>query len=134
MTMIKSEKEESVMLQYLLLTKSNYATWLIKMCVNLPSQCVWDAIEHGNDVEERKDRMTLSVIFQVAWEMLQIMHVDTECVKEAKVQTLKSEFEAIRMKDGESIDDFAMKLTIIISDIHSIGEKLEEISIVKKFL
>ena len=47
---------------------------------------------------------------------------------------MKSEFETIRMKDGESIDDFAMKLTTIVSDIRSLGNVVEEISIVKKFL
>ena len=57
-----------------------------------------------------------------------------EQVKEAKMQTLKSQFEAIRMKDGESIKNFAMKLIMIVTDIHSLGEKVEEISIVKKFL
>ena len=62
------------------------------------------------------------------------MHVGVECVKEAKVQTLKSEFEAICMKDGESIDDFAMKLATIVSGICSLGNMVEEISVVKKFL
>ena len=71
---------------------------------------------------------------KAAWETLQTMHVGVECVKEAKVQTLRSEFEAIPMKDGESIEDFAMKLTTIVSVIHSLGDVMEEISIVKKFL
>ncbi|XP_022932528.1 uncharacterized protein LOC111439027 [Cucurbita moschata] len=61
--------------------------------------------------------MTLAVIYQAvledvllmlaekdsanaAWEMLQTMHVGVERVKEAKLQTLKSEFEAICMKHG----------------------------------
>ena len=35
MTTIKSGKKGSVTLQYLLLTKSNYAAWSIKMRVNL---------------------------------------------------------------------------------------------------
>ena len=43
------------------------------------------------------------------------MHVGMERVKEAKVQTLKSEFEAIYMKNIDSIDDFAMKLAMIVS-------------------
>ena len=84
------------------------------MRVNLQAQGVWDVIKHG-DVEERKDVMTLAAIYQavpkdillmlaekdstkVVWETLQTMHVGVECVKEAKVQTLKSEFEAIRRK------------------------------------
>ena len=112
------------------------------MCVNLHAQGVWDAVEHG-DVEEHKDRMTLAAIYQavsedvllilvekdstkVAWETLQTMHVGVERVKEAKVQTLKSEFEAIRMKNGESTYDFSMKLTTIISDICSLGNVVEE--------
>ncbi|XP_023520278.1 uncharacterized protein LOC111783586 [Cucurbita pepo subsp. pepo] len=54
----------------------------------------------------RKDRMALVAICQAvsedillmlaAWETLQTMHVGVERVKEAKVQTLKSEFEAIQ--------------------------------------
>ncbi|XP_023520969.1 levodione reductase-like isoform X2 [Cucurbita pepo subsp. pepo] len=112
-------------------------------------QDVWDAMEHGDDVDERKDRMTLAAIYQVvlediflmlaekdsskeAWETLQTMHVGVKRVKEAKVQTLKSEFEAICMKDGESADSFTMKFSTIV--IHSLGDKVEEISIVKKFL
>ena len=41
---------------------------------------------------------------KTTWEMLQTMHVGVELVEEAKV-SLKSEFEAICMKDGESIND-----------------------------
>ena len=61
--MIRSETEGSVTLQYPLLTKSNYATRLIKMRVNLQAQGVWDAIKHGDEVEERKDRMALVAIY-----------------------------------------------------------------------
>ena len=111
---------------------------------------MWDVIEHG-DVEECKDRMTLATINQAvskdvllmlverdstkaAWETLQIMHVGVERVKEAQVQILKSELEAIYMKDGESIDEFSMKLTTIVSCIHSLDDVVEEIFVVKKFL
>ncbi|PWA35424.1 RNA-directed DNA polymerase, eukaryota [Artemisia annua] len=36
-------------------------------------------------------------------------------VKEAKVQTLRSDFEVIRMKNDESVDDFAMRLNTIVT-------------------
>ena len=71
---------------------------------------------------------------KATWETLQTIYVDVERVKEAKAHTLKSEFEAIRMMDDESIDDFSMKLTTIVSGIHSLGDMVEEISVVKKFL
>ena len=38
------------------------------------------------------------------------------------------------MKEGESIDNIALKLTTIVSGIHSLGDIMEEISVVKKFL
>ena len=70
---------------------------------------MWGAIEHG-EIEEHKDRMALATIYQVVsedvllmlaekdstktlWEMLQTMHIGVKHVKEAKVQTLKSQFE-----------------------------------------
>ena len=62
------------------------------------------------------------------------MHLGVKRVKEAKVETLKSEFEATCMKDSESIDGFFMKLTTIISGICSIRDVVKEISIFKKFL
>ena len=71
---------------------------------------------------------------KAAWETLQTMHVGVERVKEANVKTLKSEFEAICMKDGELIEDFAMKLTTIVNGIRSLGNMVDEISFVKKFL
>ena len=62
------------------------------------------------------------------------MHVGVKRVMEAKVQTLKSEFEAICMRNGESVDNFAMKLTTIVNGIHSLGDMVEEVSIIKRFL
>ena len=62
------------------------------------------------------------------------MHVGVKRVKEAKVETLKSEFEATRMKDNESIDGFSMKLRTMVSGILSLRDVVEEISVVKKFL
>ena len=66
MTTMKTGKEGSVKLQYPLLTKSNYAAWLIKMCVNLQAQAMWNVIKHG-DIEERKGRIALAAIYQ-AWQ------------------------------------------------------------------
>ncbi|XP_047340282.1 uncharacterized protein LOC124943870 [Impatiens glandulifera] len=94
-----------------------------------------------DDVDEHMDRVTLAAIYQalpedvflmvaekdsikLAWETLKTMHVGVERVKDAKVQTLKTQFEAIHMKNGESVDDFAMKLTSIVTGILSLGEKI----------
>lgn len=51
-----------------------------------------------------------------------------------KIQTLKSELENLRMKPAESMDDFAVKLNTIVNRIRSLGEKVEESNVVRKFL
>ncbi|XP_024990750.1 uncharacterized protein LOC112525040 [Cynara cardunculus var. scolymus] len=38
------------------------------------------------------------------------------------------------MKDGESVDDFALRLNTIVTGIRSLSEKVKEIKMVKKFL
>ena len=40
-------------------------------------------------------------------------------------QVVLDQIEAIHIKDGESIDDFTMKLTTIVSGIRSLGDKVE---------
>ena len=62
------------------------------------------------------------------------MYTGANRVKEAKVQTLRSDLEVIRMKFGELVDDFYMRLNTIVIDIPSPDEKIEEVMVVKKFL
>ena len=52
-----------------------------------------------------------------------MMYMGVDRVKEARVQTLRSEFEVVRMKEGESIDDFFMRLNTIVTGIRSLGGK-----------
>ena len=111
------------------------------MHVNLKVHGVWHVIEHDDDVEESKNLMTLTAIYQAVledvllilaeknssknvWKTLQKMHISVEWVKEAKVQTLKSEFEATRIKKDESTDDITIKLTTIATEIHSLDDKV----------
>lgn len=63
-----------------------------------------------------------------------MMYLGGNRVKEAKVQTLKSEFEGLRMKESELVDNFAIRLTTIVNKIQALGEKVEESYVVKKLL
>ncbi|KAL6592624.1 hypothetical protein ACP70R_049299 [Stipagrostis hirtigluma subsp. patula] len=146
-----AKESSSVTLQYPLLTRSNYTAWAIKMKACLKAQGVWEAIDMEKGADTRKDQMALAAIYQgipeetllllaeketsrEAWQMLKTMHMGVERVMEAKVQTLKSELDVLRMKEGDSIDDFAMKLTSVVSKIRALGEKVEETYVVKKLL
>ncbi|XP_047331310.1 uncharacterized protein LOC124934857 [Impatiens glandulifera] len=70
--------------------------------------------------------MALAAIYQALPKDVLLMRV-----KEAKVQTLKTQFEAIRMKNGELVDDFSMKLTFIFIGIRSLGEKI--VTLIEEF-
>lgn len=126
-------KDGVVTLHYLMLTKTNYSVWALKMRVNLQAQGVWAAIYQALP-EDVLMMLAEKDTDKEAWETLRTMHMGAERVKEAKVQTLRSDFEVIRMKDSESVDDFAMRLNTIVTGIRSLGEKIEEITVVKKFL
>lgn len=148
-----ANKLGSVSLQYPMLTRDNYASWCIKMKVFMQAQGVWDAVEPaaGVAVETKKDKMALAAIYQGipedvllviaekqtakdAWNTLKTMYLGAVRVRNAKVQTLKSEFDVLRMKETDSVDEFAMKISSITSKVRGLGETMEENYIVKKFL
>ncbi|XP_074366251.1 uncharacterized protein LOC141707132 [Apium graveolens] len=62
------------------------------------------------------------------------MSQGAEKVKAAKIQTLKSEFEALSMKDTEMLDDFCVKINGLATNIRALGEDMKEAYVVKKLL
>lgn len=68
------------------------------------------------------------------WEAIKARHVGAERVKEARLCTLVSEFDRLRMKDDETIDDFSGKLSEISSKSSALGVIIKEPKLVKKFL
>ena len=68
------------------------------------------------------------------WEALKARFVGAERVRYARLQNLKSEFDALAMKDTESIDEFARKLTAMSVKYSNLGGTLEDSVMVKKLL
>ena len=57
-----------------------------------------------------------------------------QTVREARLQTLMAEFDRLRMKDEEKVDDLAGRISEISSKSTALGESIEETKLVKKFL
>ncbi|XP_017239790.2 uncharacterized protein LOC108212576 [Daucus carota subsp. sativus] len=147
-------KEGTVSINYPMLSKSNYTVWSMKMQVFMEAQGVGEAVEPSDpevNVEKRMDKMALAAIYQgipeefmltlvgkktakVAWEAIKTMCMGVERVQEARVQTLKGEFESLMMKDSEKIEDFCLKLSGIMTNIRVLGKSMEESSVVRKIL
>ncbi|GKG14622.1 hypothetical protein Tco_0354222, partial [Tanacetum coccineum] len=71
-------------------------------------------------------------IAREVWESLKTRFVSAERVQKDRLHTFKSEFEALRMKDGESIDEYVGKLSMMISKHNSIGAILNDKELVRK--
>ena len=68
------------------------------------------------------------------WDAIKARHVGAERVKEARLQTLMTEFDRLKMKEEDTIDVFAGKLSKISSKSAFLGETIEEPKLVKKYL
>lgn len=133
-----------------MLTSTNYTVWAMRMKIALKVHKVWDTVDPGNKDEE-KNNMAIALLFQSiseslvlqvgehdtskgVWEAIKARHVGAERVREARLQTLMSEFDRIKMKEEDTIDAFAGKLAEISSNSAALGETIEESKLVKKFL
>ncbi|XP_074339830.1 uncharacterized protein LOC141677690 [Apium graveolens] len=154
MEMSKAKEGSYVGLSYPMLARSNYTSWSLKMKVFMKAQGVWGAIEQTDPkaiIDDKMVQVALAAIYQgvpedvlltiaeketatEAWETIETMCMGAERVKEAKVQTLKGEFESPMMKETDKIDDFRMKLSGIMTNIRVLGETMEESSVVRKIL
>jgi hypothetical protein len=55
-------------------------------------------------------------------------------MRDANAEQLRKDFNNIRFKDGESVDNFSMHLTGLANNIAVLGGKISEPEIVKKML
>ena len=133
-----------------MLSTTNYTVWAMRMKITLRVHKVWEAIE-AEQVNTEKNDVALALLFQSipenlilqvgelenakqVWEAIKTRHVGAERVREARLQTLMAEFERLKMKESESIDDFGGKLSELASKSASLGVTIEETKLVKKFL
>ena len=55
-------------------------------------------------------------------------------MRESNIEQLQKELSEIRFKDGESVDDFSMRITGLANSITTLGGSISETEIVKKML
>ena len=67
------------------------------------------------------------------WESLKTRFVWADRVSNARLQALKSDFSAIQMNDGETLDQYAGRITTMSAQYSNVGGMLEESAMVKKF-
>jgi hypothetical protein len=131
-----------------LLTKANYHERALVMQVSLEALELWDAVEKV-DGDRAKDWQALATILRVvplemeaglakksvkkAWDAVTTTRINDARVKSASVQRLM-EFENITFRDGESVDDFTVRINGLVASLRELGEHMEDSRVVKKIL
>jgi hypothetical protein len=99
-------------------------------------------VETG-DAEFTDDRLALEAILRAvppemlatlavkktakeAWDTLKTLRLGAERVRESRAQTLRLNYEEIKFRPGESIDDFAMRLQALANELEVLGDPLDE--------
>ena len=105
----------------------------------------------GENVTKKKDRMALSAIISGIpedmlgildakktaienWENLRQRNLGINRVIQSRIQGLNKNFEMLTMAKTDSIADFMMKFTLIISELWNLGEEMDEKDVVQRFL
>lgn len=61
-----------------------------------------------------------------------MIHVGEDCVKKARVQVLKRQFDRMIMEDSETISVFSQKLSTVVGEIRSLGTEVKDNTVVEK--
>lgn len=68
------------------------------------------------------------------WEKLKEEYEGSDRVKSVKILTLKRGFEIYKMKEGETVKEYAGKLLEIVNKIKLFGEPFSDKKVIEKFL
>ena len=112
---------------------------------------VWEMIEPGTESDVKKNNMAIALLYQSLpeeqvlqvgnltkakemWDAVKVRHQGADRVKQARLQTLMSEFEGLKMRDSGTVDEFANTISGLASKAASLGSVMEDSKMVKKFL
>ncbi|GJT80774.1 putative zinc finger, CCHC-type containing protein [Tanacetum coccineum] len=155
MSLVPVKEARSMSYQVPVLTATNYPVWAVKVKAIMDANGVWETVKPRALGEEpdskKKNKQALAFLFQAipeemvlqmasytdpkqVWDGLKTRFLGVDRVRTARLLTLKRELESLRMKEGESVHDFATKLTGLTSKARSLGFELEEADLVKRLL
>ena len=68
------------------------------------------------------------------WDKLIGSYEGNEKVNDAKLQTYRVQIEQLKMKEVETVEKYFLRVEELVNAMKSLGEKIEEPSLVQKFL
>jgi hypothetical protein len=136
---------------YPTLMNMNYMEWALVMKINLRAQGLWEAVSGEGVPSDREDMAALVALLRAvpkemvpviankdssheAWQAIKLMRMGVNHAREAMTQWLRKEFQNIAFTDGETLDSFGMRITTLTNNLRSLGDDLDEVKIIQKFL
>ncbi|XP_022031651.1 uncharacterized protein LOC110932637 [Helianthus annuus] len=136
-----------------ILKSTNYTVWAIRIKTILRANGLWEMIEpkENTQADEKKEMMATAYLFQALpedmiiqvascksakeiWDALKTRHVGADRVQKARLQTLKTEFEMLKMKEEDTIDSFTARLNSIVTRASGLGSTFDQPTLVRKLL
>ncbi|GJZ81568.1 retrovirus-related pol polyprotein from transposon TNT 1-94 [Tanacetum coccineum] len=141
--------------------RDSYEFWSIKMRTLFKSQDLWDLVENGlaetgdedtrSRENQKRDAKALFFIQQAveesifsriaaatssneAWTILKTEFQGSSKVITVKLQSLRRDFETSYMKHNESVQEYLARISSIVSQMRSYGEKVTDEIVVTKVL
>ena len=79
-------------------------------------------------------RIASCTITKDAWKALKDGYQGSNQVKQVRIQTLKRDFENLKMKDDEKVADYCVRVQTCVNKMKTLGEEIENEVVVKKVL
>ncbi|XP_076959890.1 uncharacterized protein LOC143636098 [Bidens hawaiensis] len=135
----KPREQGNISLQCPKLTESNYTTLALLMETILKDYGLWEAVSSEEEVDEKKAMILQTlpddILMQVeVWDAIKVRHLGADLVQKARLQTLRSELETLKMKENETVSDFSGKLGSIRAKLKSFGYNLKDKILIRKLL
>ncbi|XP_066320732.1 uncharacterized protein [Miscanthus floridulus] len=139
-----------------MLTRTNYPEWALVMEVNFQTLRVWDVVIDGidddpDDGDYHDDRVVMAGLLRSvppelwnalavrrtakeAWDAVKILRIGDERARDASAHQLCRDFGNLSFKEGETVNDFGVRITTIATNLCTLGDNISESEVVKKML
>jgi hypothetical protein len=132
------------------LTKTNYSDLALFMKVKLKAQGLKSAIQDGS-TDQQEEMMALDALcgavpqemvptiakketVKEAWDAIATMRVGDDYVKKVMTQQLRRKFDLVTFDDGETVEDYVLRLSGMAAHLATLGEEVKDSEIIAKLL
>jgi hypothetical protein len=135
---------------YHALTRTSYSDWVLLLKVKLKAWALWSVIKNGS-ANQQEEMMALDALCgavppemvlmiakkettKEAWDAIMTQSVSDDHVKKATMQQLRQKFDLATFDDGETIEDYALRLSGMVVHLTTLGEEVKDSEIIVKML